>query len=337
MFGYDAQDDALRTEMAALQVAPSARDENWMKKRRDAHSNRMQTLKDRRAEKKDDELSFAKVIREMLAKHATHQKAVDAVQLAEFTQKALARLRAKEEGEELRERLEQRPGAKGEEGPAAASGSGDGEHDAKALYQTFFFPDSGKKDGASGTTHAELAMEPGQEEWTDEQWAKHFLKVGGFEPSGAGASAEDKDGWLALHHAIQATVHWSNGIAACRGLIAMMSTDRLRAKTRAGRPSGYTALHLAANGSDKLFQRASIVELLLERGAEVDGTDDKGRTPLHHAAGTGVVDAAQVLIARRADLAAMDMNGKNALDKCKFSSGRMFKCPPPSLLLPQPA
>ena len=288
----DQQDEALRLQMAALQVAPRERDEKWMQKRRDLHGKRNRTLKERRAESKEDELSFAKNIRQELAQYETHPKAVDAVQLAEFTQKALARLRAKEEGEELRERLEQLPGAKGEEGPAAASGSGDGEHDAKALYQTFFFPNSGKKDGASGTTHAEIAMEPGQEEWTDEQWAKHFLKVGGFEPSGAGASAEDKDGWLALHHAIQATVHWSNGIAACRGLIAMMSTNRLGAKTRAGRPSGYTALHLAANGSDKLFQRASIVELLLERAAEVDGTDDKGRTPLHHAAGAGVVDAA---------------------------------------------
>ena len=85
---------------------------------------------------------------------------------------------------------------------------------------------------------------------------------------------------------------------------------------------------MAAHGSDCLQIRASIVELLLATGVEVDPRTSTGCTPLHLAAGMGVVDVAQALVRGAADLNAVDRNGKNALDKCIKSSSTMAKCPP---------
>jgi ankyrin repeat protein len=105
----------------------------------------------------------------------------------------------------------------------------------------------------------------------------------------------------------------------------MMPRKRLQAKTQGGRPEGYTALHLACNGSDRIFQRHTIVELLLRRNADVNALDDKGRTPLHHAAGTGVLEAAKLLVGAGAVIDAVDDAGKNALDKCTGSSGTLYR------------
>ena len=41
--------------------------------------------------------------------------------------------------------------------------------------------------------------------------------------------------------------------------------------------------------------RHELAKLLLDADCEVDVTDDKGRTALHHATGTGVVATAQLL------------------------------------------
>ena len=87
-------------------------------------------------------------------------------------------------------------------------------------------------------------------------------------------------------------------------------------------------MHLAAHGSDRLQIRASIVELLLAKGVEVDPRASTGCTLLHLASGTGVVDVAEALVRGAADLNAVDRNGKNALDTCIKSSRTMAKCPP---------
>ena len=121
-----------------------------------------------------------------------------------------------------------------------------------------------------GCAYADVAVTDDQKEWSARQWAEHFLWLGGFEASTAGAETTDKDGWLALHHAIQTSVHWSYGIKTSCGIIEMMSIERLQAKTRAGRPAGWTAMHLAANGSDKLRLRAKVVELLLSKRVDAN-------------------------------------------------------------------
>ena len=98
---------------------------------------------------------------------------------------------------------------------------------------------------------------------TDRAFAGEFLRTGGY----SSPEQTDHNGWTALHHAMQATVHWDLGARVCRGLIAMMSRAGLRAKTWGGRPSGYSVLHMASNGSDVLLQRMDIVRLLLDRDA----------------------------------------------------------------------
>ncbi len=49
--------------------------------------------------------------------------------------------------------------------------------------------------------------------------------------------------------------------------------------------AGWTPLHIAAERD-----RAEIVELLLEKGARVNGKDDDGRIPLSYAASGGVFE-----------------------------------------------
>jgi hypothetical protein len=126
---------------------------------------------------------------------------------------------------------------------------------------------------------------------------------------------------------MQATVYWSQAHKVVRGLVPMMYKNRLEAKTTGGRPKGWTALHMAANGSDREMVRSQLCELLLQHGVDVDVPDDQGRTPLHLAAGTGVVDTAKVLVAAGADVEHLDFKGRNCLDKCHGSSGTMRKCP----------
>ncbi len=62
---------------------------------------------------------------------------------------------------------------------------------------------------------------------------------------------------------------------------------------------------------------------MLKRDADVNARDMQGRTPLHLAAGTGVVDVAKVLVHYGSDIHAVDKAGKNALDKARGCSGQM--------------
>ena len=181
-----------------------------------------------------------------------------------------------------------------------------------------------------GASSPEPELTDEQENWqrlsgnaSDREWAMHWLRLGGFEPSAQGAAQFDSDGWLPLHHAIQATVHWTKAHDVCRGLMMMMDDQLLRAKTRGGRPAGYTALHLASNNSDRIFERRFLVDCLLKRDADVNARDLQGRTLLHLAAGTGVVDVAKVLVRHGADMHAVDNAGKNALDRAMGCSGQM--------------
>jgi uncharacterized protein len=58
----------------------------------------------------------------------------------------------------------------------------------------------------------------------------------------------------------------------------------------------------------------SVVDLLLNRGAQLDATDDRGRTALMMAAALGHTEIVKMLIGRGADPSVRDINGKVALD-----------------------
>ncbi|KAK8451583.1 hypothetical protein SEVIR_6G234000v4 [Setaria viridis] len=70
---------------------------------------------------------------------------------------------------------------------------------------------------------------------------------------------------------------------------------------------GLSLLHLACRVAD-----VGMVELLLQYGANVNMTDSRGRTPLHHCILKGRHQHAKLLLSRGADSQAMDQDGRTA-------------------------
>uniref|UniRef100_A0A1D1Y315 ADP-ribosylation factor GTPase-activating protein AGD3 n=1 Tax=Anthurium amnicola TaxID=1678845 RepID=A0A1D1Y315_9ARAE len=71
---------------------------------------------------------------------------------------------------------------------------------------------------------------------------------------------------------------------------------------------GFSLLHLACQTAD-----IGMLELLLQYGANVNATDMKGRTPLHHCILKGKNEHAKLLLARGVDPRAADREGKTPL------------------------
>jgi predicted LPLAT superfamily acyltransferase len=72
--------------------------------------------------------------------------------------------------------------------------------------------------------------------------------------------------------------------------------------------AGQTALHMASmNG------KVDIISVLIARGAQVDAVDDQGITPMMLAAKDGRVEAVQALLAQGAKIEAQNKMGENAL------------------------
>ena len=125
---------------------------------------------------------------------------------------------------------------------------------------------------------------------------------------------------------MQATVFWELAYRVCLGLIEMMDSSWLGAKTWGRRMQGYTALHIASNGSDLLMVRGDLVRRLIQANAEVDVVDEEGRTPFLHACGTGVTDVAKALCQAGCDVHARSWDGRNAADRARGGSGSMRGC-----------
>ncbi len=77
-----------------------------------------------------------------------------------------------------------------------------------------------------------------------------------------------------------------------------------------------TALMWAAGHEDGVgaSAAASVIDLLLGRGAAVDAADDRGRTALMTAAERGHAEVVEMLVGRGADQTVRDKSGKTALD-----------------------
>ncbi|KAI7752334.1 hypothetical protein M8C21_014821 [Ambrosia artemisiifolia] len=68
---------------------------------------------------------------------------------------------------------------------------------------------------------------------------------------------------------------------------------------------GCSLLHLACQTAD-----CTMVELLLQHGANINASDSNGQTPLHHSIIRGRLEIAQLLLSRGADALAADTEGK---------------------------
>ena len=178
--------------------------------------------------------------------------------------------------------------------------------------------------GLGAQTHVPPMTEE-QKNWQADEWAMWWLQIGGYKRGPEGADQLDSKGWLPLHHACNSG-HWlPQAPLVITGLVQRMYDSRLSAKTRGGRPIGHAPLHLMASHSDLAMQNAKLCRMLVLWRADPDGVDANGRTPLHHAAGTGQTDVCEALIDMLADPAREDHNGLAPIDKCVKSSGQCHR------------
>ena len=73
--------------------------------------------------------------------------------------------------------------------------------------------------------------------------------------------------------------------------------------------NGQSPLHLAA-----IMGHVEVAELLIARGADLEGTDKHGNTPLHYTAHRGSKETAKLLITKGADLNVKRDDGNTPLD-----------------------
>lgn len=99
--------------------------------------------------------------------------------------------------------------------------------------------------------------------------------------------------------------------------------------------------NILGNRPGKLAYRArregdsvDAVKLLLDRGADVNGADWNGDTPLHVAARLGANDLVSLLFERGADLEAKNLDGETALDAVARLAARSGRPGPPALFGP---
>ncbi|KAL6996847.1 hypothetical protein U1Q18_006975 [Sarracenia purpurea var. burkii] len=71
---------------------------------------------------------------------------------------------------------------------------------------------------------------------------------------------------------------------------------------------GSSLLHVACQTAD-----IGMVELLLQHGANINASDSKGQTPLHHCIFRGRIAIAKLLLSRGANPRALDREGKTPL------------------------
>ena len=193
--------------------------------------------------------------------------------------------------------------------------------DARARYMQWFCQAAGRlaEDGPPGFD-ANQPETPNGAGFDDAAWARFFFAKGGY----GQAAQVDADGWSPLMHVMQATVYWDQAWRCCVGLIGMMSDEGLRAKATGGRMKGYSAFHMACNGSDRAFRRAHLVRMLIRRNADLESRNDKGLTPWLLAVAGGAVDIAVALSQAGCNIFAKTPEGQNAADRCKKSSKQML-------------
>ena len=195
---------------------------------------------------------------------------------------------------------------------------------ADLRYRSFFSQASGRA-VEEGLVSASYDVRPpwpvGWRSMTNQAFALEFLRLGGYRS----AMQTDEHGWTALHHAMQATVFWDMAHRVCQGLIEMMNPRWIRMKTWSGKLSGWSALHMACNGSDLMLERGNLVRLLIEHDADIIAVDPRAERLFC----TRPAPESWTLLKLWQPQVAMwaaSYDGRNAANRCSGSSGTMKRC-----------
>ena len=306
--------DKLNDEIVKIFNVPRlSRNVKWVRDRRQMRIEHVETERLQAKERQQLDENFVDMVK--LAQDEHSRDVASCVTLAVYTQDAMARAVAEaEEAAKSQAEAEAASAATSQEGPmgsaldrykAWASG-GQGGHRRQGLGHCSQVPEMTRQ----------------QQRWREAEWAEWWLQLGGYTEGQEGAAQWDSEGWLALHHACNSG-HWlPQAPLVIVGLVQRMSSKRLSATTSGGRPTGHGVLHLMASHSDLAFANVKLCWLMVNKGVDPEMVDASGRTPMHHAAGTGLVDMCMALVDMQADPGKVDDFGLAPIDKCMGSSGQ---------------
>jgi hypothetical protein len=139
------------------------RDDAWRKQRRGLFTFRLNVLPSLAAQCANHEAEFAASVKLVFA--GASDIVSEYAVLSDFTTTALDRLAESE--------------------TTAAPSQGPGSQNAREKYASLFLErtDRTVADGAFGATSPDTQVSDAPTAWSDEQWAIHWLTLGGFEPS----------------------------------------------------------------------------------------------------------------------------------------------------------
>ena len=145
------------------------------------------------------------------------------------------------------------------------------------------------------------------------------------EGKGYGPRSVDSCGWTLLHHAAVQSQHRRGMLEVVRGLLAAMPIiEVVDQKTGGGTQGGWSALSLVCNGRDPYNERTDIARLLVAKGADVEVRNAYGATPLITACAVGFFSVVQVLLEAGADATATNARGRNAADVTPWDQRKVF-------------
>ena len=144
------------------------------------------------------------------------------------------------------------------------------------------------------------------------------------EGKGYGPLSVDSTGWTLLHHATVQSQHRRGMLEVIRGLLAAMPVEVVDQKTGGGMQGGWSALSLVCNGRDPYNERTDIARLLVAKGADVEVRNAYGATPLIAACAVGFFSVVQVLLEAGADATATNARGRNAEDVTPGDQRKVF-------------
>ena len=171
---------------------------------------------------------------------------------------------------------------------------------------------------ASSSRRAASSQDASSSARTDEM--KDFLRGIGYDGWQTLDTWVDGNGWNALHHAVQLSGSSANAKGLVEELLPLLSEATISATTVAGRPTGWTALHMVGNGKGP--GRADIATSLLQHRADPTIRNPNGACGLLCAAGTGQLEVCRSMVdSGKFSLTTRNNNGQGLLEVCERSNG----------------